>query len=173
MNYFVSSGTTTKNSIHLWIHRQMTVKHNTKICSRDSKLHDWRSQMEFESQRVLASCCRLLTTLTTACYMCQSAFNFSLFVVIYCWRYRIDIFDEPKRFRIHTSGLQSLYDTIYDSLQNILRAAKRWLLASLIYRIEPIKTELECGPMPNLMVALPNIGGALCSTPQSLADAHH
>ena len=31
--------------------------------------------------------------------------------------------------------------------------------------------KLECGPMPNLMVALPNIGGALCSTPQSLADA--
>jgi len=24
---------------------------------------------------------------------------------------------------------------------------------------------LECGPMPNVMVALPNIGGALCSTP--------
>ena len=33
--------------------------------------------------------------------------------------------------------------------------------------------QLECGPMPNLMVALPNIGGALCSTPQSLADAHY
>jgi len=32
--------------------------------------------------------------------------------------------------------------------------------------------ELECGPMPNVMAALPNIGGALCSTPQSLADAH-
>ena len=27
--------------------------------------------------------------------------------------------------------------------------------------------------MPNLMVALPNTGGALCSTPQSLADAHY
>ena len=25
--------------------------------------------------------------------------------------------------------------------------------------------------MPNVMSALPNIGGALCSTPQSLADA--
>ena len=24
------------------------------------------------------------------------------------------------------------------------------------------KQKLECGPMPNLMVALPNIGGALC-----------
>jgi len=36
-----------------------------------------------------------------------------------------------------------------------------------------IEKKLECGPMPNLMVALPNIGGALCSTPQSLADAHY
>jgi len=33
--------------------------------------------------------------------------------------------------------------------------------------------ELECGPMPNVMVALPNIGGALCSMPQSLADVHY
>ena len=44
-------------------------------------------------------------------------------------------------------------DNLLDYLQNILK--------------------LECGPMPNLMVALPNIGGALCSTPQSLADAHY
>ena len=29
---------------------------------------------------------------------------------------------------------------------------------------------LECGPMPNVMATLPNIGDALCSTPQSLAD---
>ena len=35
------------------------------------------------------------------------------------------------------------------------------------------KEELECGPMQNVMVALPNIGGALCSTPQSLTDAHY
>jgi len=34
-------------------------------------------------------------------------------------------------------------------------------------------TELEYGPMPNVTVALPNICGALCSTPQSLADAHY
>jgi len=27
--------------------------------------------------------------------------------------------------------------------------------------------------MPNVMVALPNTGGGLCSTPQSLADAHY
>jgi len=33
--------------------------------------------------------------------------------------------------------------------------------------------KLECGPMPNVMAALPNIAGALCSTPQSLVDAHY
>ena len=35
------------------------------------------------------------------------------------------------------------------------------------------KEELECGPMPNVVVALSNIGGTLCSTPQSLADADY
>jgi len=39
--------------------------------------------------------------------------------------------------------------------------------------VHPACKKLECGPMPNLMVTLPNIGGALCSTPQSLADAHY
>jgi len=38
-----------------------------------------------------------------------------------------------------------------------------------IYNIK----DKKCGPMPNVMVALPNIGGALCSTPQSLAHAHY
>jgi len=33
--------------------------------------------------------------------------------------------------------------------------------------------KLECGPMPNVMADLLNIGGARCSTPQSLADAHY
>jgi len=33
--------------------------------------------------------------------------------------------------------------------------------------------KLECGPMSNVMVALLNIGGALCSTLQSVADAHY
>jgi len=38
--------------------------------------------------------------------------------------------------------------------------------------LENSSQQLECGPMPNVMAAVPNIGGALCSTPQSLADAH-
>jgi len=41
------------------------------------------------------------------------------------------------------------------------------------YMNVPNFSKLECGPMPNLMAALPNIGGALCSTPQSLAGAQY
>jgi len=45
---------------------------------------------------------------------------------------------------------------------------------SIYYRLfTALKLELEYGPMPNVMVAIPNIGGALCSTPQSLADTHY
>jgi len=33
--------------------------------------------------------------------------------------------------------------------------------------------KLECGPMPNVMAALPNISGTVCWTPQSLADTHY
>jgi len=33
--------------------------------------------------------------------------------------------------------------------------------------------KLECRPLPNVMAALLNVGGALCSTPQSLADAQY
>jgi len=36
-----------------------------------------------------------------------------------------------------------------------------------------MRKKLEFGPMPNVMAALPNIGGTLCSTPQTLADAHY
>jgi len=42
---------------------------------------------------------------------------------------------------------------------------------SVVVAVCPSK--LECGPMPNLMVALPNTGGALYPTPQNLADAHY
>ena len=37
----------------------------------------------------------------------------------------------------------------------------------------PKDGRLEYGPMPNVMAALPNTGGALCSTPQCLADAQY
>ena len=36
-----------------------------------------------------------------------------------------------------------------------------------------LNNNYKCGPVPNVVVALPNIVGAVCSTPQSLADAHY
>jgi len=53
--------------------------------------------------------------------------------------------------------------------QPLLRSAPRKLPNSVKYR----KTR-NVGQCPiNVMAALPNIGGALCSTPQSLADAQY
>jgi len=46
---------------------------------------------------------------------------------------------------------------------------KNFIVCTL--RLSKFTNKLECEPMPNVMAALPNIGGALCSTPQSLADA--
>ena len=57
-------------------------------------------------------------------------------------------------------------------MQNGMQVTQEWSEYSLTTNSMKFM-QLECGPMPNLMVALPNIGGALCSTPQSLADAHY
>ena len=42
-----------------------------------------------------------------------------------------------------------------------------------LFNVIKINYKLEYGPMPNVMAALRNIGRALYSTPQSLADEHH
>jgi len=42
--------------------------------------------------------------------------------------------------------------------------SRELLVCSYVCAAEQIN-KLECGPMPNLMVALLKIGGALCSTP--------
>jgi len=47
------------------------------------------------------------------------------------------------------------------------------LAFAIYYPVYAKYSEEECESMPNVMVALLNIGGALCSTPQSLADAHY
>jgi len=36
-----------------------------------------------------------------------------------------------------------------------------------------LSVKLACGPMPNVMAALPNTGGAFCSMPQRMAHAHY
>ena len=49
-------------------------------------------------------------------------------------------------------------------------SSRRPRLTCLLFTTE---NKLQCGPVPNAMAALPNIGGALCSTQQSLADVHY
>jgi len=59
---------------------------------------------------------------------------------------------------------------MHHSSQNFQDILPSQPLGLVLKKLKPI---LECGPMPNVMADLPNIGGALCSTPQSLADAHY
>jgi len=40
------------------------------------------------------------------------------------------------------------------------------LVTAAVHHVQQFIATLECGPMPNVMAALSNIGGALCSTPQ-------
>jgi len=75
----------------------------------------------------------------------------------------------------HTYGMLAFHLYRWNQLEVIplaCRAHTRSVLSNatsrLIYTLK-----LECEPMPNVMAALPNIGGALCSMPQSLADAHY
>jgi len=63
--------------------------------------------------------------------------------------------------------------------RNSRRSEKFFILTSA-EACSKTKAELECGPMPNVMAALPNIGGALCESSvipflvprRKLADAH-
>jgi len=59
--------------------------------------------------------------------------------------------------------VSSVFEHNVDEMERILRTAAR--VRALLTPIQ-----LECGPVLNVMAALPNIAGALCSTPQSLAD---
>jgi len=47
------------------------------------------------------------------------------------------------------------------------------ILVAFLEAVKSNQIKLECGPMPIVIAALPNIGGAVCSTPQNLADAHY
>jgi len=57
------------------------------------------------------------------------------------------------------------------------RIAYEMLCENLMRKIgimrKNVYVKLECGQMPNVMAALPNIDGAVWSTSQSLADAHY
>ena len=56
---------------------------------------------------------------------------------------------------------------LYDGKANVGYTGLAVMRFYWLSHVDMIHTRLECGPMPNVMVALLNIGGALCSTPQS------
>ena len=81
-----------------------------------------------------------------------------MFVSVYmdnCSQYAVDSL--AKRYQLQPQGISMI---------------SKQLPTQPTFIITSLQLELEFGPMPNVMAALPNIGGALCSALQSLADAH-
>jgi len=77
----------------------------------------------------------------------------------------------------YTTDRFFLYHALRGSASPALTATgfvnRKWQF-STPYRIDTSAYhQLGCEPIPNVMAALPNTGGAPCSTPQSLADAHY
>jgi len=68
-----------------------------------------------------------------------------------------------------TGNLQSLLE-ISGLVSEFVRLS---LILVTILVFQSVSVQTRMWPMPNVMAALPNIGGTLCSTPQSLADAHY
>jgi len=81
-------------------------------------------------------------------------------------QYRQIEFYTKHRLEYEITDIENEYFSRYIAWQNRIFLN---LLGDWYHR----RDKLECGPMLNVTVALPNIGGALCSTPQSLADAHY
>jgi len=62
------------------------------------------------------------------------------------------------------------YRRVTDGQTEGIAVASTALAMGALWRIV---IKLKCGPVPNVMAALSNIGGALCSTPQSLTDTNY
>jgi len=73
----------------------------------------------------------------------------------------------PTGVQVQNSSTTTLTDVLANTAKKYSEKSEHEKLATTIER------KLECGPMPNVMAALPNIGGTLCSTLQSLADAQY
>jgi len=70
-------------------------------------------------------------------------------------------------------GTAGNFTKMLSDFQNFTaRLISKYVVKVKDHTFQTIK-KLECGPMPNVMAALPIISSALCSTPQSLADAHY
>jgi len=69
---------------------------------------------------------------------------------------------------VQNTAVHVVLDTQHPCPMQQLHSHLHWL--PVHFRIN---YKLECGPMTHMMAALPNIGGALCSTSQSVADAQY
>ena len=91
----------------------------------------------------------------------------------------VTVYARMCRFFPNKLWLRNKYLYTYRSLHFLLQRVNIYCRKCEVYGAFSGKIQiklfrrLECGPMPNVMVALPNVGSALCSTPPSLAEGHY
>jgi len=79
--------------------------------------------------------------------------------------------DNAVKYLLHATA--DYIFPLFWTILNIISAMWFFYTKMRLASHDKVIYKLECGPMPNVMATLPNTGGALCSTPQSLADAHN
>jgi len=76
--------------------------------------------------------------------------------------------------RLWIDSVQELAISLTNECKWMIRYGYTWRwMTQFEHNHRATITRMWANARPNVMVALPNIGGALCSTPQSLADAHY
>jgi len=152
------------NSMFCWSHNEdssrLTEVKPDKLKNLESFYKDIDIFVIDEVNAMAAACLALLDQTTTAIFSPQHKTSSKMLP------FRIKKMFLGDLTQVHPIGKAAIYDD---------RISKTVSTKSLMCQIQKwsIIVQLECGQMPNVMVALPNTGGALCSTPQSLADAHN
>ena len=143
----------------------------TSICRGTRKFTAILRLFEFQPTRYGLQILSFLTCMYLTSSLCRrSNVSIVLFFTIWALHESFKLWENVSRNRI-----QVLQWSKQDRLTMYTRC--NWWIdkrdKTLKISNKAINDKLECGPMPNVMAALPNIGDALCSTPQSLADAHY
>jgi len=75
-----------------------------------------------------------------------------------------------KSMKCDVSFSQGSVSTLFRRGEHVIRVC-----VTMVFSLTAVQKiwKVECGPMPNVMAAQPNIGGALCLTLQSLANANY
>ena len=155
-----------------WLRGPPEALTSLQICLLAYKIRHDATQLNSPQRASMDSGVKHLECPHLSSHFCISSTLINLIRVLICRRFRSV---RPQSY-ITSWYTQNLSKRALNrqtvSTSTIITCAQKltsWICCSL----QGTNKQLECGLMPNVMAALPNIGCALCSTPQTLSDAHY